>query len=468
VHNAMIKLILLLLGLFSEQLIAESVRSEPIKIQSLTDFEKRVQETFPSIGEFAAEVQRRKTELDESTAPFDVNFQSGREKTSGFYNNDESYLNLNKKTSYWGAEWGAGWRNREGLYPSYQEPASTQQGEFFARITIPLLRGGQIDSIRTQIGTRDAEMRMSVLRLQMESLRIRTEAFRAVWQWVRWQEVSKVLNSLRESVEKRQKWIERKVALGNFAKIVSTENRKLLYVTEEQIVLASNMIKEEEEILKFFLGVDSIDNSVLLLEHARSYFKFEKLPEVKFEKKWLETHPLIRELYFEKETESLRLRLARNERLPDLNLQFEGAEPQGRGLASQSESEQKIQVQLQLPIEFTAARAQLKRAKIGLEQIDFKIKRRKGELIRDQTILQNRHQALIEQAKLLNKQIEVDQSLKDAEEIAFDRGVSSMLNLNLREQSLLATQIKFIALLAQIQVVHSELAALMAKHTLVP
>jgi outer membrane protein TolC len=419
--------------------IAETIKINPKWVEA------RVVEQFPSLKNRLLEIDVARGQNLAASGALDFRLKGGTEDKEGYYDTLTDELTLGKQFAFQGIEVKGGWRKGRGNFPSYSGAETSADGEAFYKIEVPILRGRSIDSVRQNLRVTEAGVDRAGAGFRIQSLMVRSAALHAYWDVVRFEKIKIVLENLLSTVKQRQDWIERKAKAGAVARLLVKENLKSLLQVEENLVTANNKLNQGKNDLAFYLFGERESGKTIAVEIPKNDDPFfEDRLHLDTSKRWLSTHPAFVDLGLEKEQEAARLEFARNNMLPKINVMAEQRQPRGPGTTNLTEDEKKIGFTLDMPLNLSEARGQKRVAKRKIEVIDNKRDQLERDLSREnanvlQDLARNR-----EKWDLVRKQAQVDTELRSAEESIFRQGSSNMINLNIRERTLLESQVKVI------------------------
>lgn len=222
---------------------AEVVTEEMIK--------RSILQNFPLIEEAELKLSSAKEEVTAAQGTFDTKLKvKHRNHIEKKYDNDYTEAYLEKLTPFSGIKLQAGHRRGNGLFAPYEGKYDTSpEGEAFAAISLPLLRGRSIDDARFQEKVAGLEKKISGFEVNAKK---NLYVFKGVSTFLKWRLSHQVLEtqkSLLQIAEERQKMLEKRHALGDVERIKIKDNeRSVLKRTEE-------VLKAEAELIKYALDL---------------------------------------------------------------------------------------------------------------------------------------------------------------------------------------------------------------------
>jgi outer membrane protein TolC len=283
----------------------------------------------------------------------------------------------------------------------------------------------------------------SELSLKLERIAVVASSLFSFWDVYQFKKASEAYEDLLNVVKTRQSWIERKVSAGSLARLVAEENEKSILLAEENLIRFNNRLQVAKNRLKVFLyDVDHWNKSLSLPKDFKP--QEPSITSLSMERQWLKNHPVLQDLEEALAQENIRLNLAKNDLLPNLDLEFEQTDPQGEGSLSLTEPERRIGATLKIPIFLSEARGEKRVAQRQIEVLKNRLELARRDLLRDFENAVDSLNQTTRQVGLLRRQVEIDQRLRKAEETLFRQGSSNMINLIIRDRNLLESQIKLI------------------------
>nr|WP_244946945.1 TolC family protein [Legionella israelensis] len=330
----------------------------------------------------------------------------------------------------------AGYRNGQGDWPIYYQNYLTNSGgEYRAGLSFPLLRDRLIDKERTELLTKAETICIKKIDAEMTKINIYQETVKAYWQWVEAGLQLKMYNELLQLARLRQEAIEKRANEGDLPKLAIAENMQQI-VQREQLRNQGQMAFQQAAI-----------------QLSLYYRNKEGKPEIPFESKLptflpkrsliqpqifsqLKKHPAIKRLQVYKKIVKLKLGLAQNELLPNLDATVSTFKQYGSGgdplLIPQAAM---VGVTFKLPLYRNEAKGKVISAQSELQQIETEVKflyeRLKNELSRLFIGIKLYQQ----QVHLLEKELILARQLQIAETKKFHAGDSTLFLVNQREQA---------------------------------
>lgn len=358
-----------------------------------------------------------------------------RSQPIGGYINNYGDAELNIPTLYNGLKLFAGYRNGQGDWPIYyQNYLTNSEGEYRAGFSFPLLRDRLIDKERAGLFTKEETICVKKFDAEVTKITIYQETVKAYWQWVEAGLQLKMYNQLLQLARLRQEAIEKRANEGDLPKLAIAENMQQI-VKREQLLNQGQMIFNQAAIQLSLYYRDKKGKPQMPLESKlpaflpnRSLIQSKIFAELK-------KHPSVKRLQTYTKIVKLKLGLAQNELLPNLDATVSAFKQYGSGgdplLIPQAAM---VGLTFKLPLYRNEAKGKVISAQSELQQIDaekkFLIEQLKNELSKLFVGINLYHQ----QVKLLEKEMNLARQLQTAEIKKFNAGDSTLFLVTQREQ----------------------------------
>lgn len=371
------------------------------------------------------------------------NSSSSRGSVKDFYENSVSVT----RTDPSGVKWEAGWLRNQGTVKS---PASStgDGGEFFVGASIPLLRGLNVNA--KSVALQQAELLEQQAGQDYRLLRLFTllDAGDAYLAWVTTVQQEKVVAENLRLAEERASQVGQAIEAGDRPAIDQVEADREVEKRRELLRQAQREVGKSSLKLALYLW-NSGGEPQAVPEPAQAP---ESLPEVRpadsaelaqMQVQALELRPELRELELRKSIVSLDRDLARNDRLPQLDLKVRpgydtGA--QGAGFTI------KAGLELVIPLATRGPDGRERAAKLKLEKLNLD----QVEMVRRILLqVQDAAQEVEATRDRLARAVEIyrlARELEQAERLKFEYGDSSLFLVNTRERATVEAALKVLEL----------------------
>ncbi len=399
-------------------------------------------ESFPSIRE-AAMLRNQAIgnqiaalgEFDDKLEAFTIN------QPLGFYENYRHGLGWKKPLLLGGTSY-AGYRIGDGDFePWFGDRETNEGGEFKAGFDIPLFQNRAIDPRRTALRLASLDVQRANPELYQQVLLTQLEAATAYWSWVAAAKQHDIARDLMTLAEVRVEQIDVQIRAGDVASIVAIDNRRLLATRKTKLIEARQ--KLDSAAIKLSLYYRDSRGRPRLPSNGAHPEKFPSLPtgniDVEAEiQRAINNRPELEILGLIEEQTRAELRLAINQRMPEISFGTEVSQDVG-GLASSKGDKQPFKLEAgvigSVPVQRRKAIGKAQSLRAKLAQIDAK-----RQLTADKISNDVRQAVTIfEAAKLRYEQAMLTEELANqtltAGEIAFAAGDIDILLLNIYEQA---------------------------------
>jgi len=339
-------------------------------------------------------------------------------------------------TAYLGYRLGAG-----DFEPWYKERETNEGGELKAGFDIPLLQNRAIDPRRTAVRLASLDIQSANPVLFQQVLLTQYDAASAYWTWFAAAKQYSISLELMELAQERVSRIETQIEAGDVARIVGIDNRRLLATRRAKLIESQQKLDSAAIKLSLYYR-DSLGRPIRPSADLQPD-DFPSLPTKPIDvaaevTRAFTNRPELQILGITEEQIRAELRLAINQRLPELSFGSEISQDVG-GLASSSGDKQPLILEAGLvgtvPIQRRKAigKAQALRAKLA--QVDAQ-RQLTGDKITNEVQLAatiyDAAQRRLEQARLTK---ELARQTLDAGEVSFTAGDIDILLLNIYEQA---------------------------------
>lgn len=419
---------------------------EPLRLEHVM---KSVEANYPPLLVALADRQIADADVLQALGRFDTvlgaQFDTDR---LGFYSNERVTLGFSQPFAQWGASAYGGWRVGEGRFAPYDGKSETRSyGEWRGGFSVPLVRNREIDDRRGSLEKARIGRRIADLGIDQQRLVIRQFAARRYWDWASAGMRLRVAREVLRVAEERDAAIRETARLGQIAAIEVTENRRQILQRRAQLVEADRSIQAAAIELSLYYR-DGAGNPVLAtagqlppLLPVTASLSDDQVDADRL--RALAQRPEIARLAQQRQQTQVDLRLARNDRMPavDVGLGFT-AESGDNTAVRRGPNELKASLRFELPFQRRAATGRLQGAAARLSQIE-----QRERFARDQVEAEVRDaasavRAAHERAVLAKEETVVALDLADAERERFKLGDSTLFTVNLREQAAVEAELR--------------------------
>jgi outer membrane protein TolC len=395
---------------------------------------------YPALLAAEQEQAQARGAAQEADGAFDLSWKSRATLLPlGYYRSTRLESVVELPTTIWGARAFAGWRLGSGDFAVYDGKYETNQlGEARAGVFVPILRGGATDGRRTAQAVAGEGVRLAALSLEERRIEIARQATLRYWAWVGAGQRVEVARSLLDRASERDRAVVRRAARGDVAPIDRLDSARSVLQRQGQLVAAERALEQSA----FALSLYTRDSAGQAEVPASSRLP-RSLPEPteaaaglqESTAQALDRRPELRRVAVQRRQLEAERRLHQNTRLPALDLQLTLSRDFGPGSPTRRPTEFEASILLDVPIQNRAAEGKLAQAeaKLARNEADARLARdRVTAEVRDAlSALATARQRLV----LARAELGLARQLEEAERQRFERGDSTLLVVNLREQA---------------------------------
>lgn len=395
----------------------------------------------PALEVARAEVEGAEAELLAAQGGFDpqVRARAFSFPIGGYpYTRLESVIE--QPTSLWGSSLFAGWRYGGGEIPSYsQQYATNAGGELRAGVSVPLWRNGPMDRRRAQLAR--AELGTEVAgHAETQSLwELRRAAALRYWDWVAAGRRHAIALALLRLARERDSQLEQRVRSGELAAFEQVDNQRALAQREGQVVAAERLLQQTAMELSLFLRDANGQPLRPGIERLPSAFPEPEAPSqsvgaVDLEK-MLSQRPEVLRLEAVRAQQQVERRLAENQRAPSVDLSVAAVKDLGAGDAKRGKPELELGLSVELPTFNRAARGRARQAEAVLARAEAQLRLQRDRVAAEVGDALSALEAAHRRVEVARQELRFARELEQAERTRFQLGESTLLFVNLREQT---------------------------------
>ena len=386
--------------------------------------------------------------LQSARGTFDFQFFSRLfDAPSGYYQSTTVDTGFEQFTGLWGSTLFGGYRvTTGGLLPDYEKSRTQGSGEPRIGFRLPLLRDGSIDRRRaTLIKARlDKELADPVIhRQQIDFIRAATAGY---YGWLAAGERLRLSEALLRVARERMDTLKTQSESGLVARIVLTDNRRLIVSRELAMVQARRRFEAAGLALSLFYRDGQENPTVATRDRLPPSLPIPVGPEASLLQQDLQrsltVRPELKRLSLTQEKLAVDQRLARNQLLPNLDAGVSANRDYGdRRYKDQTETEVQVGVELRVPLQRREAKGRVAEIESQLEQITHEQRFARDRIQTEVRDSFSAWSAAHEQTLQARLNVELAVELQEAETERFMRGATDLLALQLREQAAFDAQV---------------------------
>ncbi len=403
----------------------------------------------PRVEAALARVEVAEQELMGARGAFDPTLSAtAKLRTGGYYELRRLDVELSQPTPIWGLEVWAGYRYGRGVYedhwPTYYSDETLPGGEIRAGIRVPLWRAGPLDYRRA--GRRIAEDGVDAAEQSRDYtwLSVQQKATEAYWKWVSAGRALAVTQEILALAQTRVGQIQRRIEAGAVAPIEGLEARRALLSRQQKLASARRKLEATALVLGLFYRDRSGDPSPPTPEQLPPEVvgaPAELGDPAAVAQRIIDCHPTLAALRAKIRQLETKVDLARALRGPRLDASVQVSRDFGEDadVARQenlSGTYLEAGLSFSMPLLLRSDRGALGAAEGELEAAQAELRLAADELRTALADTVSANRLAQENLSLAREQLAVVRELAAAERSRFDAGSSSLLFVNIREQSL--------------------------------
>ncbi len=411
---------------------------------SLREVLRSVDADFPGLAAADRKLQAAAHRVRSARGSFDVKLKAAAQVTAwGKYAERAGKLSLEQSTPLWGAEWSAGYENGAD-FPVYGAKQETSEyGQWFVGLRLPLLEGRAIDAARTGRELAELSRRSAELQRTARRLKVRLAAVDAYLGWVGAGAQHRIAERLLRIAEDRQAGVELQIERGAIPPLEALDNRRLIAIRREKQIATLQRLQQAALELSLYRRDASgrphpPGDAELPAGFPGDLEAMLGMSAPAFEQS-LERRPDLALLAWDLRALGQKLSYWDNRTLPSLDASVKVTSGLGpaRSYApfaeTQSETRALAQLDFELPLQRRKAlgEAAALRADIGALQKELSLRREQAHVeLRKGWLAVQGARRRAEQAELAAR---ASLELEEAERQRFAEGLSNVFTVNLRE-----------------------------------
>lgn len=362
-------------------------------------------------------------------------------REGGYYSLRRVDAELRLPTALWGTELWTGYRIGQGVesdrYPSYYSDETLDRGELRAGVRVPLWRDGPLDARRA--GTRQAEIERGGARAGRWAVEyaLRQKATQAYWKWVAAVREREIADELLTLAEARLAAVEQRAKAGAIAPVDVLEAERSVLSRRRARVSAERSAQAAALVLGLFVRDEAGDPAPPLTRVPPAALAVPPPigdPEAAFARVRA-CHPLVQDAQARLEGQRVERDLADARLGPKLDLKMQISRDLGDGNDTLPGTVYEAGLVFSMPLALRTARGKLSAAEAKLAAEARALQLVTDELQADLRDAASAYRAAVEKREYVEQLAETTRRLAEAERRRFDAGATSLLVVNMREQS---------------------------------
>jgi outer membrane protein, heavy metal efflux system len=416
-----------------------------LEVFALNEFDiiESVNKHFLLIEKELLEVQAAEAKITEAKGEFDTKLSlKNRLWQEADYDNQFFDIGIEKLTPYNGLTLKGGQRQGRGNFPVYEGKYKTSEaGEFYLGLSMPLLRDFQTDSARTMREKAKLGLNLADETLRLKRVYYTYKALLYFYQYQLEHQKFLIIDEIYKISVSRQKWLENKIKAGDTEQIRLVDNNRALLKRENELLKIKMSLLKLKNNLSLFLR-DEQGKPVTIPEALPPNTKMlnyiiGKVPKLDFSR-----IPSLRAINREIDILRADFKLEDQNRLPELGVDLMAMRNLTEEKMHPSQNSMQVGISFSYPLENNKA--------IGKSQsLNYKIQayERKREFLKQELSMQYEYRT--QSLKLSQKSWEllVDEAMAarkmaEAERRKWQQGASDLFIVTLREQDLADTEVR--------------------------
>lgn len=404
---------------------------------------------FPLIISERQQLASAKYKVISAKGSFDPNLKlSVVNSPNGYYQNTYADSELSAQIPNSSERVFAGYRLGLGTFPVYQQQNWTyDQGEVRTGIEMPLSRNHAIDSQRAKIQERSFEVSLQTDILNQKKFFLMREASAAYWSWVSEGKKLLVQKNLLSIAVKRQQWIRERVEKGDLPKVDEIDNERIILQRESRIAQQEQFFQNAGLLLSLYVreknGQPIQPNQLILPQH----FSIDGVlnnTNAETDAALLNKNPAIHQIMDKININTVKLKLASNDKKPDLTTKAYVAQDFGTPNPQVNRTTVNLALVYQMPIYRREAKGREESAKYELKSLSSQEDFVSQEIKNKIAMSKNAIYWSKEQITLAEKELTLNIKMQNAENKRFVSGDGNLFVLNQREEMTAENNLKII------------------------
>lgn len=405
----------------------------------LDDVLRSVTNQYPPL--LAAYIERdiANGRLRSAQGVFDFNvFAKSFGNPSGYYDYGTFDAGFEQFLGVWGSTLFGGYRITRGTLPDYDKNRTQDGGEPRIGVRIPLLRDGAIDRRRAAVLQARLDQELAdpfILRQQLDFIRVASVAY---WSWLGAGQRFRKAEELLQIATNRGMALTNQVQSGLIRPIVLTDNQRLIVSRQIALVQARRRFEASAIALSLFFR-DPLGNPIVSgRDRLPGEFPSLARPEDAAVPRDIEiafvARPEIRRIRLQRDRTEIDRKLAKNNMLPNLDVGASVSQDFGNDrYKDKSRVEVEAGVELKIPLQRRDAQGRLAAAEAQLDRLETEEGFARDRIAAEVRDSFSAWMAAFDQTTQTRTNVELAQTLEEAEQVLFERGSADLLALQIRE-----------------------------------
>lgn len=423
----------------------------------LDDVMESVRQNYPPLLAALQERQLADADVLSAQGQFDVVVRARFDSTElGYYSNSRWDFGFERPLAWNGMSVLGGYRVGEGSYPSYYGFQDTRSlGEWRTGVRLPLLRDRSIDPRRANLTRANIGRQLAELSIEQQRLSITLASAQRYWNWLAAGRRLTLARAVLKIAQDRQALLDEGVRAGQLPAIDAADNRRAILQRQGQVVEAERALQQGAIELSLFYRDGRGQPVIAAAERLPDTFPaatnllMERVTEDIDAA--IQRRPDVPRLAAQRDATQVDADLARNQRLPALDLVSGFVTEHGSGRVVRGPQELRTGVVLDFPWQRRAATGRLRAAEARIEQINQRERFARDQVRAEVQDAASFVQTAYQRVGVVSDEVRVSRELEDAERTRFRLGEGTLFQLNLRELATVESILREIAAQADYQ-----------------
>lgn len=408
---------------------------------TLTEVMENVSTRYPLLLAEVQMVNAAEGERYSAAGSFDPKWKTkGGVFTSGYYRYGTIESYIEQPLYYQGAAIFGGYRLGQGKFPIYYDGYRTNDiGEARAGISVPILRGRTTDEERAKLWKTEQGIIAAKQGLVATTLDFQRSAANKYWDWIAASKKLDIAKTLLNRALDRNVAINTRVLRGDAPAVESTDNARAIVQREQQVVSAERALTSARLALSLYLRDDKGNPVIPASERVPEQFP-EPTP---IDARTLENdlskaftkRPEIKQYEAKRKQYEIERDLAKNDAYPTLNVTVAGSKQFGEGYPERQPAALEAGLLLDIPLRTRKADGRARAANARFIEYELELQYAKDKISVEVRDAAAGADAAAQRLELARRELALAKQLEVAERKRFDMGDSTLLFVNLREQT---------------------------------
>ena len=407
------------------------------KVINPKEYLLQVEENFPKILSQNEKLNIAIGKSQKALGAFDSTFKAKRKQyVDSYYSTQYSDVSVEKAFQPLNTKLAIGYRKGVGNIPVYDgEMATDRDGEFYASLSLSLLRYRSIDANRFGLWKARNEEKIAGYTRDFKRIDILVKGNNAYWKWYFYYYKKSLYEVLVKLSSERIKAIEKRVKRNDLAKIYLVEANQYLLSFRRELVDVSARLRESVAKLKVYYPSASLDSKPI--DETKN--KIKKVVKYNISN-ILERRPELEIYQLMVRNSNLDLSFAKQKLMPKLNLELQRYE--ARDEKSPYYDENKVGLSFEIPIERSLGKGAVAAARSKVRSLQFEQVLIKRELRASLEALSARIDGDVQAFNILKDEQKAAKTLQKAEWRKFKSGMSDIFVVNVRDVNFAKAKLK--------------------------